>query len=113
MRSFSRRDIFLLGMVYSVYPYLNTTNNSFTLFTDDVRDELGMARRPEDQDEAEFAHMWQYESLKNPPPRRTGANMVATIYRGLVPAATIAQRDIAINGAVVSTAICAFTFFLF
>jgi hypothetical protein len=92
-------------MVYSVHLYFDASNDSLTIFIDDVRDELGMTRGLEDRDEAEFAHMWQYESLKNPPPRRAGANMVTTIYRGLVPAATISRRDIAINGAIVSIAI--------
>ncbi|KAI0034738.1 FAD/NAD-P-binding domain-containing protein [Vararia minispora EC-137] len=71
---------------------------------DDVREELGLNRRLQVEDDAEFDHLWnEYTSLANPPRAAREAHMVASIYRGLVPAANLGRRDFAINGAIFTT----------
>ena len=47
---------------------------------------------------------WNYHSLQNPPvsqPREKEQYCASSIYRGIIPAKNINNRDFAINGAVV------------
>ncbi len=49
---------------------------------------------------------WKYASLERPqgaPKSDAQSDWAASIYRGIVPAASISNRDFAINGAMVGT----------
>jgi dimethylaniline monooxygenase (N-oxide forming) len=62
-------------------------------------EQLGLGRHPPERG---MALRWDYASLANPPvvPATPWA---ASIYRGLVPAKNILNRDFAVNGAMVCT----------
>ncbi|KAH9023039.1 FAD/NAD-P-binding domain-containing protein [Lactarius deliciosus] len=63
---------------------------------------LGLGRRPPGYEPRKKYH-WDYTSLANPPAIPGDAPWVAPIYRALVPAKSILNRDFAINGATLST----------
>ena len=72
-------------------------------------EELGMDVHPPPPEDAEYRKEFQYASLANP--EGSGATYskvnpeaehAAAIYRGMVPARNILERDFAINGAIVS-----------
>lgn len=54
-----------------------------------------------------YAHEWDYSSMKHPPASHPENRRWAShVYRGIVPAKNILQRDFAINGAVASSLFC-------
>ncbi|KAF8529707.1 FAD/NAD-P-binding domain-containing protein [Hysterangium stoloniferum] len=64
-------------------------------------DEIGLGRRLRSQG---TVSEWNYHSLQNPPcSQRGGEQWASSIYRGIVPAKNIDQRDFAINGGVFTT----------
>lgn len=77
--------------------------------TADTADELGLHRHPPAAPNAfENADMWRYASLERPqgaPKSDVPSDWAASIYRGIVPAANILQRDFAVNGALVRTSL--------
>ncbi|KAF9049654.1 FAD/NAD-P-binding domain-containing protein [Hymenopellis radicata] len=75
------------------------------IFDEETMNEVGLGKYPP-QYVTEVAHSreWQYTSLKNPPTTHPGSRQWSScIYRGIVPAKNILERDLAINGAVFST----------
>lgn len=74
------------------------------LFDDETAENLGINRHPPDP-AANFEKEWQeYRSLENPPPMHAASEQHASsIYRGIVPAKNLFNRDFAINGAVLTT----------
>lgn len=65
--------------------------------------ELGMDRRPPSVSTLE--DVWDYVSLRDPPQTDKPiceSDWGAPIYRGIVPGKNLANRDFALNGAVVS-----------
>lgn len=77
------------------------------IFDPDTMEELGMNRHPPPTG-ANFANtdMWKYASLERPqgaPRSDAQSDWAASIYRGIVPAANILNRDFAINGALFTT----------
>ncbi|KAI9460710.1 FAD/NAD-P-binding domain-containing protein [Russula earlei] len=69
-----------------------------SIFDDVTREQIGLGRHPPDSQR----YRWDYASLAHPPVLPGGEQWVASIYRGLVPAKNILNRDFAINGAVFS-----------
>jgi dimethylaniline monooxygenase (N-oxide forming) len=65
-----------------------------------TRDDLGLGNRAP-MNTAEFKNYeWNYTTLQNPPPAHPATEQRgSTLYRGLVPAKNILQRDFAVNGA--------------
>lgn len=55
-------------------------------------------------DGSEYEQEWNYATLADPPPSlHSGeSEKMALLYRGIVPAKHIAQRDLAVAGAIVS-----------
>ncbi|EIW77405.1 FAD/NAD(P)-binding domain-containing protein [Coniophora puteana RWD-64-598 SS2] len=72
-----------------------------TLFDDETAESLGINRHaPSGPDMDE----WHYMSLNSPPPPcPQQENWASSIYRGIVPAKNLQNRDFAINGAVFTT----------
>ena len=61
-------------------------------------EQLGLGRyRPDPKTK----HRWDYASLANPPDMLEETPWSASIYRGIVPAKNILNRDFAVNGAMV------------
>jgi len=63
-------------------------------------EQLGLGRHPPDP-ESITKYRWDYASLANPPVISGETPWAASIYRGLVPAKNILNRDFAVNGAMV------------
>jgi hypothetical protein len=61
-------------------------------------EQLGLGRHPPDPS---LNYHWDYASLANPPVIPGGTPSASSIYRGLVPAKNILNRDFALNGAMV------------
>jgi dimethylaniline monooxygenase (N-oxide forming) len=61
-------------------------------------EQLGLDRQPPDPNSN---YHWDYASLANPPVIPGGTPSASSIYRGLVPAKNILNRDFALNGAMV------------
>jgi dimethylaniline monooxygenase (N-oxide forming) len=61
-------------------------------------EQLGLGRHPPD---SKMNYRWGYASLANPPVISGEQPWAASIYRGLVPAKNISNRDFAVNGAMV------------
>ncbi|KAF9017607.1 FAD/NAD-P-binding domain-containing protein [Hymenopellis radicata] len=87
-------DVVLVGTGYS-----SSWHNTF--FDEATAEALGIQRHPPPaSDTDEWSH---YVTLENPPPAHTKEEQWASsIYRGIVPAKNILQRDFAINGAVMT-----------
>lgn len=77
--------------------------SSWDNILNNVRDELGLRRDLLAQDDEAFLREWNYASLDHPPPLCPDIPIAASVYRGLVPAKTMDRRDVAMNGAIVST----------
>lgn len=63
-----------------------------------------MNRHPPPARTLNNADIWKYASLERPqgaPKSDAQSDWAASIYRGIVPAASISNRDFAINGAMV------------
>ncbi|KAI0711022.1 FAD/NAD(P)-binding domain-containing protein [Cerioporus squamosus] len=70
------------------------------MFDEETMEELGLAPRPA----ASTTHHWDYTTLADAPPLHPdAARWESAIYRGIVPAKHIHRRDIAVNGAVMSS----------
>jgi hypothetical protein len=65
--------------------------------------EVGLDRHsPSPSSLAETQNEWNYTSLKNSPPSHPHSEQwSSSIYRGVVPAKNIFERDFAVNGAIV------------
>ena len=61
-------------------------------------EQLGLGRHPPN---SRTNYRWDYASLTNPPVILGEKPWAASIYRGLVPAKNILNRDFAVNGAMV------------
>lgn len=74
------------------------------IFDQATRDDLGLGNHAP-MDRAEFQNYeWNYTTLQNPPPAHPATEQWgSTLYRGLVPAKNILQRDFAVNGASFTT----------
>ncbi|KAI9442792.1 FAD/NAD-P-binding domain-containing protein [Lactarius psammicola] len=72
------------------------------IFDDETIEYLGLGRRPPEYEPRTKDH-WDYTSLANPPAIPGDTPWAAPIYRGLVPAKSVLNRDFAINGATLST----------
>ncbi|KAI5122659.1 hypothetical protein M0805_007920 [Coniferiporia weirii] len=74
------------------------------LFDEDTRNDLGIDRQGPDLSGDE-RHEWDgYLSLANPPVTRSGVTKAAaSIYRGIVPARNLYNRDFAMSGSVFTT----------
>ncbi|KAH8989242.1 FAD/NAD-P-binding domain-containing protein [Lactarius akahatsu] len=72
------------------------------IFDDETIEYLGLGRRPPGYEPRKKYH-WDYTSLANPPAIPRDAPWVAPVYRALVPAKSMLNRDFAINGATLST----------
>ncbi|CCM04115.1 uncharacterized protein FIBRA_06275 [Fibroporia radiculosa] len=70
------------------------------LFDEETMEELGFSKEP---DTYENDREWKYMSLANPPAIRPGEQRSYPMYRGLVPAKSILNRDIAMSGTVFTT----------
>ncbi|KAI0658608.1 FAD/NAD-P-binding domain-containing protein [Cubamyces menziesii] len=71
-----------------------------SLFKEKTIDELGLNPHPAQND---TEHRWDYTTLSDPPALRPETKAwSSSIYRGLVPAKSIDNRDFAVNGACVS-----------
>ncbi|KAF8994699.1 hypothetical protein BDQ17DRAFT_1401381 [Cyathus striatus] len=71
------------------------------IFDASTASELGIETHPPT---IEVSDDWNYASLANPPTVRVENELWASsIYRGIVPAKSIARRDFAVNGAMFST----------
>lgn len=65
-------------------------------------EQLGLGRHPPDSESImKMKYYWDYASLANPPVISGETLWGASIYRGLVPAKNILNRDFAVNGAMV------------
>ncbi|KAI0711021.1 FAD/NAD-P-binding domain-containing protein [Cerioporus squamosus] len=72
------------------------------MFNDETMEHLGLAPRLVESSELESCQ-WDYTTLADAPPLHpNAARWASTLYRGLVPAKLIDNRDFAVNGAVVS-----------
>jgi hypothetical protein len=72
--------------------------SAYHSLTDESMEQLGLGRH---LPESGMTHHWDYVTLANPPVVPGGAPLAASIYRGLVPAKNILNRDFAVNGAMV------------
>ena len=72
--------------------------SSYHPLTDESMEQLGLGRH---LPESGMTHHWDYVSLANPPAVPGETPLAASIYRGLVPAKNILNRDFAVNGAMV------------
>jgi len=72
------------------------------IFDDETIEYLGLGQRPPDYEPRTKAH-WDYTSFANPPANPENTPWAASVYRGLVPAKSILNRDFAINGATFTT----------
>jgi len=72
------------------------------IFDDETIEYLGLAQRPPDYEPRTKAR-WDYTSFANPPANLENTPWPASIYRALVPAKNIMNRDFAINGAAYTT----------
>ncbi|KAF8266471.1 FAD/NAD-P-binding domain-containing protein [Lactarius quietus] len=76
------------------------------IFDDETIEYLGLAQRPPEYEPKTKAR-WDYTSFANPPAanllENTSTPWPASIYRALVPAKNIMNRDFAINGAAFTT----------
>ena len=68
--------------------------------TDETIEYLGLSQRPPDYEPRTKDH-WDYTSFRETPTNLENAPWAASVYRGLVPAKNILNRDFAINGATV------------
>ncbi|KAF8976417.1 hypothetical protein BDQ17DRAFT_1551203 [Cyathus striatus] len=76
-------------------------SNGKNIFDASTASELGIETHPPT---IEVSDDWNYASLANPPTVRVENELWASsIYRGIVPAKSIARRDFAVNGAMFST----------
>jgi hypothetical protein len=67
---------------------------------DQTAKELGIGRQPP---QGNTAGDWTYNTLSDPPALHPdGEQWASSIYRGIVPAKNICQRDFAVNGAMVA-----------
>ncbi|KAF8875649.1 FAD/NAD-P-binding domain-containing protein [Infundibulicybe gibba] len=67
----------------------------------DTARDLGINRHPL---EREISDVWNYTSLRNPPPGHPDqTEQSSSIYRGIIPAKNICRRDFVINGGIFST----------
>ncbi|KAJ3529431.1 hypothetical protein NM688_g7855 [Phlebia brevispora] len=76
------------------------------IFDPETMEQLGMNRHPPPAGGLNDADMWKYASLERPqgaPKSDSQSDWAASIYRGIVPAANILNRDFAINGALFTT----------
>ena len=80
-----------------------------TVVLGETYEDLGIGLHPPPVEDKEYRKDYQYPSLANP--SGTGAALrqldpkaeyAAAIYRGMIPAKNILERDFAINGAIVS-----------
>ncbi|KAI0677688.1 FAD/NAD-P-binding domain-containing protein [Trametes maxima] len=72
-----------------------------SIFGDETMEELGL--NPYLATNTRAIHQWDYTTLKDAPPLHPDAQRwSSSLYRGLVPARNIANRDFAVNGACVS-----------
>ncbi|KAI0650878.1 FAD/NAD-P-binding domain-containing protein [Trametes meyenii] len=72
-----------------------------SIFGDETMEELGL--NPYLAANTTTVYQWDYTTLKDSPPLHPGAQRwSSSLYRGLVPARNIANRDFAVNGACVS-----------
>lgn len=69
-------------------------------WAEETMEQLGLGRHPPDP-ESMMKYRWDYTSLANPPVMSGGTSWAASIYRGLVPAKSILNRDFAVIGAMV------------
>ena len=60
--------------------------------------ELGFSKQP---DICENSREWKYMTLLSPPTARPGEQRSYPMYRGLVPAKSILNKDIAMCGSIV------------
>jgi hypothetical protein len=74
------------------------TSRTYYSWSDASMEELGLSRHPPG---SRTDYRWDYASLANPPIIPGDAPWATSIYRGLVPAKNILNRDFAVNGAVV------------
>ncbi|KAI0329615.1 FAD/NAD-P-binding domain-containing protein [Cubamyces sp. BRFM 1775] len=76
------------------------TSSWTSLFEEKTIEELGLNPHPANND---AEHRWNYTTLSDAPPLHPNAKAwSSSVYRGLVPAKSIANRDLAVNGACVS-----------
>ena len=68
--------------------------------TDETIEYLGLGQRPPDYEPRTKDH-WDYTSFSDTPVDLENVPWAASVYRGLVPAKNILNRDFAINGATV------------
>ena len=72
------------------------------LLVEKTADEIGINKLPYTQEWPKDE--WNYYTLSDPPKSHPeGSKYFSPIYRGIVPAKNIDNRDFAINGAVVSS----------
>ncbi|KAF8061622.1 FAD/NAD-P-binding domain-containing protein [Lyophyllum atratum] len=77
------------------------TSSWTNIFDDETTEALGIGRHPP---LTKVVDTWNYTSLANPPSSHPdNEQWASSIYRGLVPAKNLDQRDFAINGAVFTT----------
>ncbi|KAN0138715.1 hypothetical protein V8E53_003703 [Lactarius tabidus] len=72
------------------------------IFDDETVEYLGLGQRPPNYQPTTKSH-WDYTSFGDPPRNLENTPWAASIYRGLVPAKNILNRDFAINGGVFTT----------
>ena len=79
---------------------------------DETYQDLGLDLHPPPPEDAEYRKEFQYASLANPDTLTLASRALhpeddyaATVYRGMVPAKNILERDFAINGAIVRYAL--------
>ncbi|KAI0253456.1 FAD/NAD-P-binding domain-containing protein [Lactifluus subvellereus] len=70
-----------------------------SIFDNESMEQLGLGRH---LPESGMTQDWDYVSLANPPVVPGETPLAASIYRGLVPAKNILNRDFAVNGAIFS-----------
>jgi dimethylaniline monooxygenase (N-oxide forming) len=68
------------------------------IFDDETIEYLGLGQRPSNYEPKTKVH-WDYTSFADPPTNLENTPWAAPVYRGLVPAKNILNRDFAINGA--------------
>lgn len=72
-----------------------------TLLTEQTSIDLGINRQAPDPHTTSDRWDWDYKTLANPPQQYT-RECSSSLYRGIVPAKNLLNRDLAINGAIVS-----------
>ncbi|KAF5368837.1 hypothetical protein D9758_002891 [Tetrapyrgos nigripes] len=81
------------------------TSSWHPIFDEETSVDLGLNRHPPDPSLLQTENEWNdYVSLRNPPKAHpSGEQWASSIYRGIVPAKNLLNRDFAINGAVFTT----------